>query len=183
VDTTISIRLAKLEEYSEIRSLIEMSSRKLAASFYTSELVELALQAVLGVDTQLIMDGSYFVAENEQRIVGCGGWSWRQTLFGSDAVGGRDDGVLDPAGDPAKIRAFFIHPRYTRRGIGSLILEHCEAAAKDAGFHKLELGATLSGVQFYQSHGFRAGKPYAYECAPGVGMEIVPMYKTINVAE
>ena len=176
----IAIRLARLDECDEIRSLIKKSSRKLATGFYQAELVEVALQGVLGVDTQLILDGTYFAAEHDHHIVGCGGWSWRQTLFGSDAVGGRDDSALEPAQDPAKIRAFFVHPRFARQGIASMILERCESAARAYGFHHFELGATLSGVQFYQSHGYIAGASYTYECAPGFDMEVVPMMKTIS---
>ena len=178
----ITIRLATLDECDEIRSLIEISSRKLATGFYSPDLVEAALQAVLGVDTQLITDGSYFVAKHTKLIVGCGGWSWRQTLFGSDSVAGRDDGILDPVTDAAKIRAFFVHPVFARQGIGSKILHRCESEASDYGFHTFELGATLSGVQFYQARGYVAGTSYVYKCAPGFEMEIVPMTKTIMAA-
>ena len=103
------------------------------------------------------MDGTYFaveIAPKRQRIVACGGWSKRKTLYGGDQYAGREDSLLDPMRDAAKIRAFFVHPDWARQGIGSLILEACENAAVAAGFTRLEMGATLSGVAFYRAKGY-----------------------------
>ena len=179
-NSNIIVRPARIDDAAEIQDLIAKSSRSLGTCYYTCELIEIALQTVLGLDTQLVQDGTYFVAESGGVIVGCGGWSRRRTLFGSDDVRGRDDALLDPAEDSAKIRAFFIHPGFARRGVGSRILELCEQEAVKAGFHSLELGATLSGADFYLSRGYVAGPPYDYECAPGMHMEIVPMSKELE---
>jgi GNAT superfamily N-acetyltransferase len=174
------IRCARLEDYEAIDMLIRLSSRKLAIYHYPPELVEAALQTVLGVDTRLIADGTYLVASRGGQLVGCGGWSWRRTLFGSDSVTGRDDDPLHPATDAAKIRAYFVHPGFTRQGIGSAILQRCEKEAARYGFRRLELGATLSGVAFYEAHGYLPVGRCDYECAPGLVMEIISMIKVIE---
>jgi GNAT superfamily N-acetyltransferase len=159
---TIRIRLAIPADIPRLRQLIDASVRGLQTEDYTSAQIEAALKTVYGVDSQLIADGTYFAAEAEAsendplEIVGCGGWSRRKTLFGGDHWSGRQDAVLDPRHDAAKIRAFFVHPAWARRGIGSMILEACEMAATAAGFKRLEMGATLSGVPFYQAKGYAA---------------------------
>src|ERR1700685_2935947 len=130
----LTLRQAVLVDIPALRVLIDASVRGLQAADYTPAQIEVALQSVYGVDSQLIADGTYFVVEAEGAIVGCGGWSKRKTLFGGDRWTGREDALLDPQRDAAKIRAFFVHPRWVRRGIGSMILEACEAAAAAAGF-------------------------------------------------
>jgi len=139
-----------------LRELIDASVRGLQAADYTSAQIDGALQSVYGVDSQLIADGTYFVAEAgpEPVIVGCGGWSKRKTLFGGDRWTGREDSPLDPQREAAKIRAFFVHPDWVRRGIGSIILEACEKAAAAAGFTRFEMGATLTGVPLYRARGY-----------------------------
>ena len=140
-----------------LREVIEASVRGLQARDYTPAQIEGALESLYGVDTQLIADGTYFVAEVSKvrtEIVACGGWSKRKTLFGGDQFAGREDSVLDPHSDAAKIRAFFVHPKWARHGIASLILKACEKAAGEAGFTRLEMGATLSGVAFYRAKGY-----------------------------
>ncbi len=141
-----------------LREVIEASVRGLQANDYTPAQIEGALKSVYGVDTQLIADGTYFVAETDllegKTIVACGGWSKRKTLYGGDQFVAREDSLLDPARDAAKIRAFFVHPDWARRGIGGMILHACEKAAVDAGFTRLEMGATLSGVPFYRANGY-----------------------------
>jgi len=176
----LHVRQARTVDIVNIQYLIKISSRSIGTKYYARDLVEAALNTVLGVDTQLIRDGTYFVAEQGNTMLGCGGWSRRRTLFGSDSVRGRDDDLLNPATDAAKIRAFFVHPDYVRHGVGSRILDRCEREARNAGFLKLELGATLSGTAFYLRHGFVAGTPYDYECTPGMNMEIVPMSKGLE---
>jgi GNAT superfamily N-acetyltransferase len=149
------IRGATTEDVPEIEQLIVTSVRALSVGYYTSEVVERALVQVFGVDTQLIADATYYVALLEGILVGCGGWSRRKTLFGSDrAKAGADDGLLDPAVDAARIRAFYVHPQWARRGIGSRILKYCEGAAHDEGFRRAELGATLPGRPLYAAYGY-----------------------------
>jgi GNAT superfamily N-acetyltransferase len=171
------IRPATLADKPELESLIARSARELSRGDYTPEQVEGALRGAFGVDTQLIADGTYFVVVADERIVGCGGWSKRRTLFGSDARADRDAGELDPRVDAAKIRAFFVDPNYARRGIGRAILEHCEAAARAHGFRRFELMATLPGVRLYREHGYVGDRRVDYEVSPGLAIEFVPMTK------
>ena len=112
-------------------------------------------RAIMGIDTQLIDDGTYFVVESDGDIAGCGGWSRRATLYGGNQTPGRDSKLLDPAVDPARVRAMYTHPAYARRGVGRLILSLCEAAAASEGFTRLELMSTLSGEPLYAAYGFR----------------------------
>ena len=148
------LRLAQLDDAPELERLIAESVRKLQAGDYSPEQIEGALGTVLGLDRQLIRDGTYFVIEADGAIVACGGWSRRRTLFGADRVPGKDDAWLDPATDAARIRAFFVHPGWARRGFGTRILEACEEAARAAGFHRLELAATLTGIPLYAARGY-----------------------------
>ncbi|HEY0436357.1 MAG TPA: GNAT family N-acetyltransferase [Phenylobacterium sp.] len=115
-----------------------------------------ASRAIMGLDRQLVADGTYFIVEDEGRIAGCGGWSRRATLYGGDHTAGRDPELLDPARDAARVRAMYTHPDFARRGVGRLILELCEAAAKAEGFRRLELMGTMSGRPLYESYGFEA---------------------------
>jgi GNAT superfamily N-acetyltransferase len=129
----------------------------LSADEYRPAQIEGALRGAFGVDEQLLHDGTYFVVEDAARCVGCGGWSFRSTLFGGDSRAGRDASVLDPATQPAKIRAFFVDPGYARRGIFTLLLERCESEARARGFSAVELMATLPGVKLYAARGYVAG--------------------------
>jgi GNAT superfamily N-acetyltransferase len=135
---------------------------------------------VYGVDTQLVADGTYFVAEVDGTIVACGGWSKRKTLFGADHCAGREDSLLDPARDAAKIRAFFVHPDWARRGIGTRVLEACESAALAEGFTRFEMGATLTGVALYKVRGYREVEKLAVPLANGESLPIVRMEKWIE---
>ena len=175
------IRKATRSDVPRLQKLIETSVRGLQADFYSPAQIEGALQSVYGVDSQLISDGTYFVVENDVEndieIVGCGGWSRRKTLYGGDQYAAREDSLLDPAHDAAKIRAFFVHATWARRGIGSLILETCENAARQAGFTRLEMGATLSGVAFYQSKGYVAIENQQVPLGNGESLFIVRMAK------
>lgn len=141
-----------------LHSLIEASVRVLQAKDYTLLQIEGALGTVLGLDTQLIADRTYFVAvldtEEGETIVACGGWSKRKTLFGSDHGPNRQDSFLDPRTDPAKIRAIFVHPNHARQGIGSQLLRVCEEAAMGQGFNRFEMGSTLTGVPLYRLKGY-----------------------------
>ena len=173
----VRIRKAVPADIPRLREVIEASVRGLQANDYTPAQLEGALQSVYGVDSQLIADGTYFageVADPGPQIVACGGWSKRKTLYGGDQFAGREDSLLDPVHDAAKIRAFFVHPDYARRGIGSLILEVCETAALAAGFRRLEMGATLSGVAFYRAKGY---EEIENQNAPLGDGEVLPIVK------
>jgi GNAT superfamily N-acetyltransferase len=171
------IRPATLDDTAELTDLIARSARELSAGDYTPQQVEGALRGAFGVDTQLIMDRTYFVAEADGKIVACGGWSKRRTLFGSDARNGRDAAELDPTTDAAKIRAFFVDPAYARRGLGSAILERCESEARACGFRRFEMMATLPGARLYERYGYRGTQRIQYEVAPGVMIDFIPMSK------
>jgi GNAT superfamily N-acetyltransferase len=182
---SISLRKAVSADITRLREVIEASVRGLQAEDYSPSQIEAALKTVYGVDSQLIADESYFVAEvselgNTTVIVGCGGWSKRKTLYGGDQYAGREDSLLDPACDAAKIRAFFIHPQWARRGIGSMILEACEEAACEAGFRRLEMGATLSGVAFYRAKGYVPLESQAVPLGTGETLSIIRMAKQMQ---
>jgi GNAT superfamily N-acetyltransferase len=171
------VRAATLDEVAALEVLIRRSIRTLGAKDYTAEQIEDALRGAFGVDTQLIHDGTYFVVEHANLIVACGGWSKRRTLFGGDARSERDAGELDPAEDAAKIRAFFVAPEYARRGLGRLLLDRCESAARQRGFSKFELMATLPGVRLYAACGYVAGDAVEYALSASRTITFVPMTK------
>jgi GNAT superfamily N-acetyltransferase len=189
MQANIRIRQAVGADIPILRQLIEVSVRGLQTQDYTPTQLESALKSVYGVDSQLIADGTYFVAEaeasetepktakRESVIVGCGGWSKRKTLYGGDRWTAREDDLLDPLRDAAKIRAFFIHPAWARRGIGSRILETCEAAARAAGFTRFEMGATLTGVPMYRARGYVELEHLEVPLANGESLPIVRMAK------
>lgn len=173
-----SLRSATLDDCGAIRNLIGRSIRQLGADDYSAEQIEGALQGAFGLDTRLISDDTYLVAVSSVgQIVGCGGWSRRKTLFGSDTRSERDDARLNPAIDAAKIRAFFIDPAHARRGLGRRILERCEAEAQRAGFRRFELMATLPGVRLYAACGYLADRPISYPLPGGLEIPFVPMHK------
>jgi GNAT superfamily N-acetyltransferase len=214
-DTSIRIRQAVPADVPVLRELIDTSVRGLQAQDYTAAQIEGALKTVFGVDSQLIADGTYLVAEarvaagadpiglyearistpdgtdavEPQRaqtgvsvlprtvIVGCGGWSKRKTLYGSDQWTGREDALLDPARDAAKIRAFFIHPAWARRGVGTLILDACEAAARAAGFTRYEMGATLTGAKLFGVKGYVALRRIEIPLVNGESLPVIHMEK------
>lgn len=177
-----SLRLADEEDVGAIADLIPLSVRGLQASYYSSAQMEGAIGSVFGVDRQLIRDGTYFVAAARETdaIIGCGGWSKRQTLFGSDHhQTNRDDAELDPAIDSARIRAFFVHPDWARRGIAREILTECESAIRAAGFRSIELAATLPGVPFYATFGYAADEKSEVPLSNGETLIVVRMTKRI----
>jgi GNAT superfamily N-acetyltransferase len=175
------IRRAILADIPALRELIDLSVRSLQVHDYSPAQIEGALGTVFGVDSQLITDGTYFVLEaiggGEKKIVGCGGWSKRKTLFGSDHGAGREDSLLDPRRDNAKIRAFFVHPEWARQGIGSQILEACESAAKKAGFHGFELGATITGERLYRTKGYMEIDRIDVPLGNGASLPVIRMSK------
>ena len=188
----IRLRLAVLEDVPVLRKLIEASVRGLQTEDYTPAQLEGALETVFGVDSQLIADGTYIVAEapraanasgeptdtkSNWTIVGCGGWSKRKTLYGSDHWTGREDALLDPQRDAAKIRAFFIHPDWARQGVGSKILQACEDAAHAAGFSRYEMGATLTGAKLFGAKGYVPVRPISIPLKNGETLPVIHMKK------
>lgn len=180
IDDVFQLRIALESDFSSIKSLIAASARKLGAEDYSPDQIEAALTSAFGLDTQLIADQTYFIVESGQIPVACGGWSYRETLFGSDSEQNRDSHRIDPQTGAAKIRAFFVDPEFSRMGIGSMIMHKCEQEAIKAGFKKLELMATLSGIKLYEKHGFVAGEPMLYQLAGKLTIEFVPMSKRIS---
>lgn len=178
--TTFALRPARLEDVTELETLIAISARTLLAPWYSSAQIDAAVGSVFAVDTQLIEDETYFVAAQGPTIVGCGGWSRRKTLFGADRGHTSDaDSVLDPARDPARIRAFFVHPACARRGIAAALMRHCERAAADAGFKTMELVATLAGEPLYAAFGFAAIEHFEIPLSGSLTMPVVRMGKNI----
>src|SRR6201998_4921083 len=177
----VRLRKAVAVDIPRLREVIEAWVRGLQTEHYSPSQIEGALGSVYGVDSQLIADGTYFVAEipeaSGMQIVACGGWSKRKTLYGGDQYASREDSLLDPTRDAAKVRAFFVHPRWARQGLGSLILEACEQAAIAAGFTRLEMGATLSGVGFYRAKGDVEIENQAVRLGNGQHLPIVRMAK------
>src|ERR1700747_661473 len=179
----VSIRKAIPADVPILRELIDASVRGLQAGDYTPTQIESALVTVFGVDSQLIGDGTDLVAEvrddadagTQPAITGCGGWRKRKTLYGSDHWTGREDELLDPRVDAAKIRAFFVHPSWARRGVGTLILKACEDAAAAAGFTRCEMGATLTGVKLFGEKGYVALENISVPLKNGEGLPVVRM--------
>jgi len=180
----VSIRLATEADIPKLHALIESSVRGLEIRDYTAEQIAGALGTILGLDTRLVSDSTYFVAEARaacaRLLVGAGGWSKRRTLFGSDHAPVREDEFLDPATDAAKIRAFFVHPDFARRGIGSRILEASECAARAAGFSRFEMGATLTGVPLYLARGYHILERIEVPLPNGHTLAVVRMAKAAS---
>ena len=167
------IRKAILGDKSAITDLIAVSVRGLSRDDYNERQIELSIKSVFGVDTELIDDGTYFVAvSKEGKIVGCGGWGKRKTLYGASVYAeSRDSNLLNPETEPAKIRAFFIHPSFARKGIGTAILEACETEAKSFGFKSAEMMSTLPGVKLYSVCGYTGDERVGVSI--GEGEEII----------
>ncbi|HTR29610.1 MAG TPA: GNAT family N-acetyltransferase [Puia sp.] len=177
-----TIREATADDIPALHLLIALSVRGLQKDDYSPAQIEGALGHTLGLDTQLIEDRTYFVAEAVEdggMIVGCGGWSNRKTLFGSDHGPNRLNAFLDPATDAAKIRAIFVHPQWARKGLGTMILKHCEEAAQKAGFSKLEMGSTLTGVPLYSLKGYVATERVEVPLPNGETLPVVRMAKEL----
>lgn len=170
-------RLAEVADIPALTVLIEASIRSLGAQRYDSRQIESSLVHLFGVDSRIIEDGTYFVVEEHGQLLGCGGWSRRKTPFGGDQAEAQDADFRDPAVDPAVIRAFFVDPEQTRRGIGRHLLEVCEAAALDAGFGTFELVATLTGVPLYAALGYRETEAFEIDLPDGVSLDVVRMVK------
>jgi len=173
-------RVARHADVPALTALIDLSVRRLAAGYYTDAQVASSLAHVFGVDSSLIHDGGYFVLEQHGEIVTAGGWSDRQTLFGGDQFGTRDDARLDPATSPARIRAFYVHPDHARRGYAKRLLGMCTAAAERAGFSTLSLMSTLPGEPLYRALGFVPDARVEYAMPDGTTLPVIPMTKSIG---
>lgn len=174
----MEIKIAKHSDIAEIKSLMNLAIEKLQVGYLTSEQIA-ASHAGMGLDTQLIDDGTYFCVWKEGRLAGCGGWSFRATLYGGNHSVGRDAVRLDSSRDRARIRAMYTHPEFTRQGVGRLILGTAEQAAKVAGFQTLEMAATLSGEAFYSSCGYHVESRWNDENG-SVSVPLLTMVKSLS---
>lgn len=154
---TLTHRLASRDDLNALRALMEEAIGELQKPFLDEQQIA-SSRAIMGLDTQLIDDGTYFVVEDEGELAGCGGWSRRATLYGGDQTPGRSAALLDPAKDAARVRAMYTHPAHARKGVGRLILSLCEQAARAKGFKRVELMATLAGEPLYRACGYEPGE-------------------------
>jgi GNAT superfamily N-acetyltransferase len=175
----ITSRLATFADIPALNEMIALSVRGLSTDYYTPRQIESSIKYVFGVDTQLVTDGTYYVAEMDDTTVGCGGWSKRNTLYGGDQHKEVEDPLLDPELDAARIRAFFVHPAFARQGVGRYIINVCEAVAKNSGFSSFELGATLPGVPLYTAMGYEVIERIDAPLPDGELLGIVKMRKRI----
>ncbi len=171
-------RIATLDDFDAMRDLMSMAIEQLQTEFLSPEQIE-ASKFVMGLDSLLVRDQTYFVIMAGEVMAGCGGWSRRKTLFGGDHTQGRDPDLLDPKIDAARVRAMYTHPDYTRRGIGTLILQLCEQAARKEGFKKVELAATMAGVPLYSHYGFLEIGRWMEKTPSGVEVPLAKMVKDI----
>jgi GNAT superfamily N-acetyltransferase len=177
---SITTRLAAFKDIEQLNEMIALSVRGLSTDYYTPAQIESAIKYVFGVDTQLVTDGTYYIAEKDGMLAGCGGWSKRNTLYGGDQHKETEDPLLDPQKDAARIRAFFVHPDYARQGIGRHIINVCETAAQQHGFTSFELGATLPGVPLYKAMGYEAIERIDAPLPDGELLGIVKMRKVLS---
>jgi GNAT superfamily N-acetyltransferase len=176
--TKFSHRLAIERDIAALTLLMEGAIRELLKPHLTQDQLEASFE-IMGLDSQLIEDRTYFVVEQQGRIAGCGGWSRRATHFGGDHSPGRDARPLDPASDAARVRAMYTHPDFARRGVGRLILSLCEARAAEAGFHSVELVATMAGLPLYRACGYADVEALEERSSKGVTVPLVRMRKAL----
>lgn len=175
-----TIRLAYASDKPVLEALIRKSGIGLSAGFYSDEQAAAITREVFGVDSALVADGTYFAIEAGDTIVACGGWSKRATDFGGDQAKSGDDRPLDPATEPARIRAFFVDPDFARQGLGTMLLEHCTRAAGRAGFKALELVSTMPGEPLYDRFGFAPLERIELPLSGGVTVALTRMRKEID---
>jgi GNAT superfamily N-acetyltransferase len=174
------MRLARETDVPALEALLPVSVRALQAPYYSSAQMEAALGPVFGVDRQLIRDCTYFVVEKDRAIVGCGGWSRRRSLYGGDSDRPSEDGLLDPRCDAARVRAFFVHPAWARRGIGRRIMAACEQSIIEAAFRKVEIVATLAGEPLYAAFGYAVVERYEITMRDGLSLPVVRMTRSMT---
>jgi len=173
-------RLATLEDLDALREVMRRSIAALQTDFLTPEQVRVS-HSVMGLDTQLIKDGTYFVVERDGRIAGCGGWSWRSTLYGGDdSMGSREPEALDPATDAARVRAMYTDPDFARQGVGRMVIRLCEDAARSAGFKRATMMATMAGVPLYEACGYMQVEPVLSAPVDGIRVPLVRMEKALD---
>jgi GNAT superfamily N-acetyltransferase len=175
----IVVRAARPDDIPAMEALIARSGIELSEGFYTREQAAAVTRHVFGVDTQLVVDQTYFLIERHGRLAACGGWSKRSTLFGADRAKQGPDPLLDPVTEPARIRAFFVDPAAARQGLGRLLLQHCTDAAAAGGFHTLELAATMPGVPLYLACGFDVVEPFEITLPGPIQVALARMRKRI----
>ncbi len=173
----MNLKIAEISDIPQIQQLMSRAISELQRDFLTPEQIE-ASRGGMGLDSQLIADGTYFCVWIDEALAGCGGWSFRATLYGGNHSADRNAARLDPALDDARIRAMYTHPDFTRRGVARLILEHSEKAAKSAGFSALEMAATLAGEPFYLRYGYKVIRRWEDRTGP-VGFPLITMRKSI----
>ena len=175
---TTALRLAHTGDVPALIAIMGAAIAELLKAHLTPEQVA-ASHAIMGLDTQLIEDGTYFVAEMDGTLAGCGGWSRRATHFGGDHSPGRDARLLDPATEPARVRAMYTHPNFARRGVGRAILAQCERAAADAGFTTVALVATMGGLPLYRACGYQDVEAFDEPTPGGVAVPLMRMAKRL----
>jgi GNAT superfamily N-acetyltransferase len=173
------LRPARHADIPALAALIDLSGRALSVGYYTPEQADAITRHVFGVDTQLVDDATYFAIEDDGRIVACGGWSRRRTLFGGDQTKTGPDPLLDPATEPARIRAFFVHPSMARRGLGRQLMAACIDAATRAGFGSLELASTMPGEPLYLAAGFTVVERFALTLPGGIEVPLARMRRAL----
>lgn len=174
----LRLRLARPEDMPVLSALMDRAIGELLPAFLPPEGVKASYE-VMGLDTQLVADGTYFVVEDGDAVAGCGGWSRRATLFGGDHSAGRDAALLDPAKDAARVRAMYTHPDHTRKGVGRMILDACEDAARREGFTRAEMAATMGGVPLYRACGYHDIEPFEAETSSGYRVPLIRMGKAL----
>lgn len=176
MDSTLTLRLARPDDMPVLSALMDRAIGELLRDFLPPEGVKASFE-IMGLDTQLIADGTYFVVEDAGEIAGCGGWSRRATLFGGDHSAGRDAAMLDPETDAARVRAMYTHPDHTRKGVGRLILDACETAARAEGFDRVEMAATMGGVPLYRACGYHDIEAFEAVTSGGYRVPLMRMGK------
>jgi N-acetylglutamate synthase-like GNAT family acetyltransferase len=177
---TWPLRLADESDVPALEALIPLSVHGLQAPYYSRAQMDAAIGTVFGIDRQLVRDGTYFVVEQHEAIVGCGGWSRRRSLYGGDSGRAGEDELLDPRREAARVRAFFVHPAWARRGIGRSILVACEQAIEQAGFRAVDIVATLAGGPLYAALGYGVVERYEIPLAGGLSLPVVRMTKSME---
>lgn len=177
---TLDIRRAGLDDVPALRAVMDAAIGQLQRGFLTEAQIA-SSRAIMGLDTQLIEDGTYYLVEAGGQLAGCGGWSRRATLYGGDATPGRSARLLDPAVEAARVRAMYTSPSFARRGVGRLVLSRCESSAAAEGFTRLELMATLAGRPLYAAYGFEPVE-YVHDATGGEPVPLVKMAKRIEAA-
>ena len=171
-------RLAVPSDMEALTGLMNAAIRDLLPQFLSLDQVQASF-AVMGLDTVLIEDGTYFVIELDGELAGCGGWSRRATLFGGNHTAGRDARLLDPKTEPARVRAMYTSPRFTRRGVGRKVLSLCEQAARHEGFARVELAATMGGKPLYEACGYQSIEEMVVMTPNGVKVPLLRMGKAL----